>query len=662
MKKINYGFIGTGIIGEMLINRFVDSGVADPDQIYASNRSTERLKRIVIYTGINKGTNQEVISNCDYIYLCVKPQDLPDVYQDLNGKLNEKTLVTSVASIERNSYYENLGKIKLVRIIPSITNKIKGTILFVADKSQESERVYLDLSQIANVYCVPEEHLDEYTHLASCSPAIISEFIRGYLTSITKKGINEEKGREIIFDALYQTADLLKEFGFRVIDDVCTKGGISRVGVNFVSENFPIERLSDELLGRMKSVKLEWSGKYELNNQNILDIINENGTPLYVYEENEIKRNFELIIDSIPYENKQVHYAVMCNSNSEVLRKILQLGGFVQINSIHELDLVKKVGFSNGDISFTSTGLDSESLERLVQEGVQVNLDSVEEVEKYCKLNAGGNFGIRIKMKEDIELPEGYTNSPKDSDVGIPQDYFSRVKQIAQDYGCRINEIHGYLASNILESEPLIHSSNYLMECAKQFPDLEYVNFGSGFGVPGRKTESKFDFAGIGEYYSRLTKELSDHLGRDVKLKIEPGRSVVATAGTLYAKVTNVKQLTGKKQISINAGFGEFPRPRIYGAYHEIEAVGKTGETETYDIRGNTVLQSDFLGKERKLPQVQEGDILAIRNTGAYGIVMASGFPGKELPSEVMVYSDGTFKRILDWAESDSLARSSRYE
>lgn len=371
------------------------------------------------------------------------------------------------------------------------------------------------------------------------------------------------------------------------------------------------------------------------------NVISEFGTPLYVYEEDKIRENYEIIQNSIPFENKQIHYAVMCNSNIKVLEIIRKLGGSVQINSLHELNLVKEAGFTRGRISFTSTGLDAESLEILIQERVQVNLDSIEEVEKYCKLNPNGKFGIRIKMKEDIELPKGYTNSPKDSDIGIVKEYFERVKVITKQHDCKINGIHGYLASNILDSEPFIQSSNYIVECAKQFSDLEHINFGSGFGVPSRSTEAQFDFSRIGKHYSTLTRKLSDYLHKEIQLKIEPGRSIMATAGTLYTKITNVKQLKGKKQITINAGFAEFARPRIYGAYHEIEIVGKEGETELYDIRGNTVLQSDFLGRERQLPKVEEGDILKIKNTGAYGIVMASGFPGKELPKEVIVYSNG---------------------
>jgi len=193
----------------------------------------------------------------------------------------------------------------------------------------------------------------------------------------------------------------------------------------------------------------------------------------------------------------------------------------------------------------------------------------------------------------------------------------------------------------------LIEFSDYLVECAREFSDLEYINFGSGFGVPNNLLEQKFDFEKIGNHYSTLTNELSTYFGRSIQLKVEPGRSIIATAGTIYAKVTNIKQLKGKKQIAINAGFAEFARPRIYDAHHDIVVVGKSEaekdaekETDLYDIRGNTVLQSDFLGRDRQLPKVEEGDVLAIKNSGAYGMALSSGFPGKELPKEVLIDSN----------------------
>jgi len=242
----NYGFIGTGTIGKMLIERFLDEGILNHDNLRASN---------------SEETNRDIIANSDIVYLCVKPQDLKEVYPDLRDSLEGKLLITTIVAVESNSYYQNLGDIELIRIIPSITNRIKGTILFNSGKFVKPTnklKVCSDLSKIARVYDVPEEDLDDYTHLASCSPAIISEFMRQYLQSIGR--LDDTKGREILFDALSGTADLLKQYEFNVIDQVCTKQGISRVGVNFVSQRFPVQELSNELLARMNYIKKEFGG------------------------------------------------------------------------------------------------------------------------------------------------------------------------------------------------------------------------------------------------------------------------------------------------------------------------------------------------------------------------------------------------------------------
>ena len=199
---------------------------------------------------------------------------------------------------------------------------------------------------------------------------------------------------------------------------------------------------------------------------------------------------------------------------------------------------------------------------------------------------------------------------------------------------CKIIGIHGYLASNIMDEKPFFRAASYLKRCAKEFPDLEYLNFGSGYGVANDK---KFKFNVIGNYYSKIMEELKEYFGRTIKLKIEPGRIIVATAGKLYASVTNIKNVKDKKQISVDAGFGEFVRPKLYNDYHEIEVLNNESEKEIYDIRGNTVLQDDFLARNVELRKLNENDIIAIKNSGAYGRVMASGFPGKRLPKEILI-------------------------
>jgi len=229
-----HGFIGTGVIGTMLMNRFKGK------TIISSNKPE---------------TNPEVIKQSDIVYLCVRPQHLEDVYQDLQGNLEGKLLVTAIAAVECASYYKQLGDIPLIRITPSLTNIIHGSILahsgvFVtlANRAQ----MYNRLARIATLYEVSEKEMDAYAHLSSCSPAVIAAFVREYIRSVN--GIDEKKGTDIMVDALLNTALLLKQDGYKIIDQVCTREGISRVGADFVS-TFPMQSLSDALHERMQYVK-----------------------------------------------------------------------------------------------------------------------------------------------------------------------------------------------------------------------------------------------------------------------------------------------------------------------------------------------------------------------------------------------------------------------
>lgn len=362
-------------------------------------------------------------------------------------------------------------------------------------------------------------------------------------------------------------------------------------------------------------------------------------TPVYIYSKDQLSANYKLLEASFPYQHMQIHYAVMCNNNKDVLREIRKLGGSVQVNSLNELELVKDLGFDKRCISFTSIGLDKDSLRHLINEGVQLNLDSIEEVEKLCQLTSNYSFGIRVNIKDDIILNKDHTNSYKHSDVGIKEEDFKRVTQIARQASCKINGVHGYLASNILDTAPCMKFGDYLGRCASSFKDLEYLNFGSGFGVFCECKTKHFDFETIGRHYANITEDLSTNFNRDIQLKIEPGRSIVASAGILLAKVTNIKQLQDKKQVAIDVGFGGFARPILYNACHLIEVLGKENGAEHYDVRAATVLQSDFIGRDRYLPLIEENDIVVIHNAGAYGMVMASGFPGRKKPEEIMMTS-----------------------
>ncbi len=364
------------------------------------------------------------------------------------------------------------------------------------------------------------------------------------------------------------------------------------------------------------------------------------GTPLYVYDTKQIVDNIRRIAHSLKYRHSSMYYAAMCNSHKTALSIVRKNGLGVQINSGHELQLVKKAGFKNNSISFTSTGISTELMSMLIRDRIRVHLDSVEEVDKFCSLVQHRTFGIRIRIPKSItsHSPDA-TNTNRYSHIGIEPKDFRTVLRIASAAHNSITGVHGYFASNVLELTPFQNFAPFLCTMASSFPDLEYVNFGSGFGIPYAPGQRAFNMKNVMALYGLHTKALSQKYGRPIELMIEPGRTILADAGTLVVQVTNIKRLSSKKsEIAVDAGFAELARPLVYGAYHAISAVNTAKrERANYDIRGNTVLQNDFLGKNRMLEMIREGDYLLIKNVGAYGAAMASGFPGKNIPKQVFV-------------------------
>lgn len=385
----------------------------------------------------------------------------------------------------------------------------------------------------------------------------------------------------------------------------------------------------------------------------VTQLVREYGTPLYVYDGAVIQRNYQKITGSIPYYPKEIHYPLMCNSNPHILALILKLGGYIQANSIKEIELARSAGFPKENISVTTTNIGKEDMTFYIQEGLQLNLDSLEEVERYGELveqcrRQGFPINPQIGVRLFVHIqPAGYqvTNQPHPIKprVGIKEEKFTIVKTLAQKYGLKITGVHGYMASNVINVAPFFKLNSYLVHCAKQFDDLEYINVGAGFGIPSRPNAGSFDWQSYGLSLSALMESVSWHFKREIHLKLEPGRSLIGDAGVLLARVTNIKDMDSWVQVGVDCGFGEFARPYIYGAegagYHSIVVANKLNEpsVKKYTICGNSVLQQDFLAEDRQLPEVELDDIIAFLNTGAYGSSMMSLFPGRERPREVLV-------------------------
>lgn len=249
------GIIGLGNIGRMLAKRFVE--FLNPSNIIVFDTSRTRNDK---YFRANSA--QELIDKSKIVFLCIRPQNLKNFFTEVRP--GNKIFVTTVAAIYESTYYKNFGKIRLIRIIPSMINKVGGPILFFSGKyasHPDKIKVKKLLSKIGKIYEVKENEIDAYTHLSSCSPAIVAEFLRLYIETLAReKKINKRKSSKILIEMLEILVPLLKRDGFKIISQVCTKGGITEQGIKIMNEyqNSFFKDLTRSLLKRMSEVRKQY--------------------------------------------------------------------------------------------------------------------------------------------------------------------------------------------------------------------------------------------------------------------------------------------------------------------------------------------------------------------------------------------------------------------
>lgn len=394
---------------------------------------------------------------------------------------------------------------------------------------------------------------------------------------------------------------------------------------------------------------------------NLQELASEYGTPLYVYDAERIGQN------SIPKDWKYPHikilYAMMANPHVAIMEILQEKGLGVQVSSIKELKLAYEAGFAKEDISVATTNLSDTEIHQLSQEDVLLYLDSLEELRTYGNwpdecLSTGQKkreVGLRVYI-DSSDYGQTATNAPalSRSRVGIKPEFFDKAKILAAKYGLKIVGLHCYAASNVQDYTKLLDAHRHLIEHAKAFPDLEHLNFGGGFGA------QPFDWFRYRDGLIPMVQKLNRFFERDMEIRIEPGRALVAESGILLVRVVNIKDMGDWISVGVNCSFGIFPRPYIYGpetgGYHQIMRVDRHGRpyhghieftgSRSYTICGNSVLQQDIFGIDRLLPPgLKRGDLLAFMQAGAYCSSMMSLFPGQKRPAEVLV--DGRKTRVL---------------
>ncbi|PIQ95325.1 MAG: diaminopimelate decarboxylase [Nitrospinae bacterium CG11_big_fil_rev_8_21_14_0_20_56_8] len=374
------------------------------------------------------------------------------------------------------------------------------------------------------------------------------------------------------------------------------------------------------------------------------------GTPVYVYSLDALRRSIEEIKRLAPV----TRYAMKACSNVAVLKEMLNSGIRIDAVSVYEVRRAIKAGFRPADICFTSdVFFNREDAYFCLEQGVYVNCGTLGMVEEYGQAFTGFKKGSnRISIR--INPGEGAGHSKKTntggpySKHGIWYQNLDEVKRLAKQYGLVVNGVHMHIGSGG-DMEHLKRITGKLVEFAKQFDDLDVINFGGGLPYQYDPSLPQQDISAYRDILAERQKILEDHFGRKIDCEIEPGRRFVAGCGYLIGEVRSLNHTfdeDGKRldYVLVNIGFCHLIRPMAYGSFHPIWFVGDGLGPETDLIVAGPVCESgDVLTQKndepvpRRLPMPSAGDLVVVGGAGAYGFAMSSNYNSQPLIPEVVV-------------------------
>lgn len=387
------------------------------------------------------------------------------------------------------------------------------------------------------------------------------------------------------------------------------------------------------------------NNQYEIGGVSVLDICNEYGTPLYVYDAATIERNYKRLANAFKNSNIEIHYACKALSNINILKLMRKIGTGLDTVSIQEVQIGLKAGFLPHEIMYTPNCVSIEEIDKAVEFGVKINIDNISILEQFGN-KYGNTYPICIRINPHI-MAGGNTKISTghiDSKFGISVYQLRHIERVVQSTNLKIEGLHMHTGSDIKDVDVFLRGAEILLDAAKNFKELNYLDFGSGFKVKYHKEDIATNIEELGEKIGSRFNEFCKEYGRDLKLIFEPGKFLVSEAGFLFVKVNVIKQTMSTVFAGVDSGQNHLIRPMFYDAYHHINNVSNPhGKHRIYTVVGY-ICETDTFGWDRKLNEVHEGDILCIQNAGAYGFSMSSNYNSRYRPSEVLI-KDG--KAIL---------------
>ncbi|MCE6990469.1 diaminopimelate decarboxylase [Dyadobacter sp. CY323] len=385
-------------------------------------------------------------------------------------------------------------------------------------------------------------------------------------------------------------------------------------------------------------MQLTDQNSYTIQGIDPIQLINQYGSPLYVYDGGTIRRKVSELQHAFAGINMKIKYACKANTNLSILRLMREIGVELDVVSPGELEMGKIAGYTGTQITFTPSGVPFEEVRSAVESGAVVNVDSLPLLEWFGQ-TYGNTKPCLIRIKPNVAAGGNVKimTAHADSKFGISVLLLDQILEVVKKYDIKIIGLHQHTGSDIKDAEPFLQVADIIFETAKHFPDLEIIDLGGGFKVSYLPGDTITDMDLLGTKISERFKVFCEEYGRELQLWFEPGKFLVSESGFLLVKTTVVKEDPARNFVHVDSGLNHLIRPMMYGSYHHILNLSNpAGAVKPYNVVGY-ICETDTFATDRELPEVKPGDILAFLNAGAYGLTMSSNYNARLRPAEILI-------------------------